>query len=85
MASDRRARKRERRARGADDRYWEEELPAYLRTRIVCDRCGLDQPFRANVWEGNSHELAPCEGTLGLVCASQTAVFLDDWEYWSGR
>lgn len=74
--ADRRARKRARRDRGADDAYWD-ALPEYIRSRIVCDRCGLDQPFETAF---ERQELAPCVGPLGLTCDSETATFLDDEE-----
>lgn len=76
MPSDRRARKRERKQQQIDDAL-AEELQAYVRTRIVCDKCGLEQPFR---YGGDA--LAPCDGPLGLACDSETAIFLDAWEEW---
>lgn len=45
------------------------------RELIVCDRCGLVQPFRT---AGPGEELAPCVGPLGLPCDGTTATFLDD-------
>jgi hypothetical protein len=74
-AVDRRARKRARKARGEDDAFWE-AMEAYIRTRIVCDRCGLEQPFR---YVGDKLP-EPCAGPLGLPCNSETAVWLDSWE-----
>lgn len=76
MPSDRRARKRERKARGDDGAYLD-ALPEYIRSRIVCDRCGLDQPFRHGFENGG---MAPCDGPLGLSCESEAAIFLDSWE-----
>jgi hypothetical protein len=73
MPSDRRARKRAKK---------NEALEAfdmdYIRTRISCDRCGLEQPFRSHAWEGKG-DVSPCAGPLGLDCDSETAVFLDYW------
>lgn len=65
MASAKRERQRARKARA--------ELIAYLRTRIVCERCGLEQPWRE---PEPGIEIIPCEGALGLVCAGETAVSL---------
>ena len=74
MPAARRERKRARKARGEDDAFWE-AMAAYVRTRIVCDRCGLEQPFR---YDGSG--MTPCEGALGLACNSESATFLDAWE-----
>lgn len=72
--ADRRARKRERKNRGEDEAYWE-AMAAYMRSRIVCDRCGLEQPF---AYGGDDGELASCLGPLGVPCDSETATWLDD-------
>lgn len=77
VKADRRARKRARRDLGADARYWA-ALPAYIRSRIVCDKCGLEQPFRV---AAQHEELAPCDGPLGLACDSETAVWADSFEF----
>ena len=79
--ADRRARKRERKARGEDGAFWE-EMEAYVRTRIVCDRCGLEQPFATAPPPHDDSGivlLAPCAGPMGLPCDSETATWLSEW------
>lgn len=71
MPSDRRARKRQRKV--------EAEVEEELLGLIVCDRCGLLQPFRANVWDSERHVMAPCEGPLGLPCDGETASYAVNW------
>lgn len=48
-------------------------LRDYLRTRIVCEKCGLDQEFR----EPRGEDVIPCEGAIGLHCDGEVAVGLD--------
>lgn len=68
---------KQRRAPRAEPTLAERCRDADPRELVVCDRCGLVQPFRtAELGE----ELAPCVGPLGLPCASETATFLDDLE-----
>lgn len=42
--------------------------------RIVCARCGLEQPFRSSP---RADRLAPCEGALGIACASEYAITIE--------
>lgn len=70
MASSRRERKRARRAEGTVDGIKIDKLEAYIETRIVCDRCGLEQPY---VYEGT------CIGPLGLDCAGESGISLRDF------
>lgn len=66
--ADRRARKRDRRNHD----------PARLRSRVVCDECRVEQPFRSDGGridaDGTVH-VTPCS-TRG--CRSETARFADD-------
>lgn len=65
MASSRRDRKRANKAIGLVDGIRPEVLSEYLATRIICDRCGLDQPYV----EGEG-----CIGALGLHCEGDSGV-----------
>lgn len=44
--------------------------------RVVCERCGLEQPFRSS---DRSGALTPCEGPLGLACAGETAITIEHY------
>lgn len=84
--SDRRARQRERKREGLElaiEERWREAAEAYIHSRIVCERCGLEQAFAREAdtpdEEGDGLVLlAPCESGLG--CSSETAVWLDSFE-----
>jgi hypothetical protein len=67
-ARKRRLERREQARRTHAERHWVDE------GRIVCERCGLEQPFRSSPRSG---ELAPCEGPLGLPCGSKTAITIE--------
>lgn len=65
----RRERKRERKLRS--------QLLAYAATRIVCEKCGLEQPFAVCDFDPDQPDLlTPCAGPLGIPCNSETAVSL---------
>ena len=71
--ADRRARKRIRKSLGADG-----DLRARCAGRIVCDKCGQEQPFRTSD-DPDVFAVAPCVGPLGLPCDSESAVWLDSF------
>jgi hypothetical protein len=66
--SDRRARKKGRRAAGQVDGIRVDVLGHYLGTRIVCDTCGLEQYDGGEDVDGR-----PCPGPLGLGCSGESA------------
>jgi len=52
-----------------------------LDDRIVCERCGLEQPFRSgDSSAGDPWGVAPCEGPLGLACSGERAVTLEAYD-----
>jgi hypothetical protein len=84
-----RARKKERRDSAFVDGIRREELEAYIRTRIVCDRCGQEQSFSAaELLSDPSHPprgrnmgwALPAEPTACSNCGSRgSAIFLDHY------
>jgi len=59
-----------------------ERARAYLRGRMVCLKCGLEQPFDhfgGRVEDDGTAVIAPCAGPLGLDCDGEQAVLLDTY------
>jgi hypothetical protein len=72
--ADRRARKKERKAKGGSDELW--ALRAiHINNQVVCDKCGLVQPYLQG-----SESVTPCAGALGVGCGSLYCRPLDEYE-----
>lgn len=81
MASKKRERKRERKAESEKLKEKAELLEA-LTGLVICDRCGLLQPYRSVGFDDDDglYEFSvPCDGPLGLPCDGESATFADDW------
>lgn len=68
MASARRERKRARVAVSLIDGIRPEVLAAYKATRIICDKCGLDQAYYRNL---------TC---AAFTCDGESGVMMDRWD-----
>lgn len=55
--------------------YFLEMNDPRLRGRVICERCGLEQPYlTADDFERDELDLYPCEGWLEIGCGSEIAI-----------
>ena len=75
----RRARKKERKAIGLVDGIKPDVLAAYIATRVVCDRCGLDQHDMSRDDYTPASFCDEHDVSLCVNCGHDTARPLSDW------